>query len=97
MSDEAYFYPVPEGRWAIRVRVGNRWVCLVQDSHLEDPTDAEATLRALGIPATADNLDIYFPLLDEHGRCPTLELLERCTVLDPTNPHHKRQRDEVGV
>ena len=84
MSDK-YLYPVPVARWAISRLVGGRWIHLVQDSRLEDPTDAEAVLHALGILVTAGNLDYFFPEQPEKGRCPTLALLERCNVLADTN------------
>ncbi len=97
MISEQYFYPTPGGRWAISVRVGNRWISLVQGSYLDDPADAEATLRAIGIPPTVDNLDLYFPLSEGQGRCPTLALLELTTLLDHTNPKTKMRKGEVGV
>ena len=93
-----YLYPVSGARWAISRWVEGRWVNLVQDSRLEKPDDAEAVLRALGVPTTTGNLDYYFPTRPGQGRCPTLELLERCNVLDPNNPMSKQNDGrEVGV
>ena len=94
----AYLYPVPGTRWAISRLVEGRWVYLVQDSRLDTPADAEAVLRALGVPTTAGNLDYYFPVRIGLGRCPTLALLERCNVLDPSNPMARQQgAREAGV
>lgn len=96
MDDTLYLYPVARGKWAISRRINGRWVGLIQDSPLYDAGDAEAVLHALGIPTTEANLDAYFPIRDEAGRCPTLWLMELCNILDPTNPHHKKGR-EVGI
>ena len=94
--DDKYLYPTPGGKWAISRLVEGRWVSLHQDSPLFEQGDAEAVLRALGMPATGAVLDRYFPEREGTGRCPTLELMELCNRLDPTNPHIKQKR-EVGV
>ncbi len=94
--DEKYLYPMEGARWAISRWVDDRWVTLVQDSALFDPGDAEAVLRALGIPRMQRNLDLYFPVRKGRGRCPTLDLMELTNVLDPTNPHVKNKK-EYGV
>lgn len=94
--DDNYLYPTPRGRWAISRHINGRWIALIQDSYLDEPKDAERVLHALGIPATKENLDRYFPERGGQGRCPTLELMERCNVLDPTNPHVKNKK-EHGV
>jgi hypothetical protein len=63
---------------------------------MDCPECAETILRALHIVPTEANLDLYFPSKNGAGRCPTLELMEMCNVLDPTNPHIK-QTQEIGV
>jgi len=95
MSSE-YLYEVPRGRWAIRRRINGRWVDLIQDSYLDHPEDAAAVLLALHIAPTQKNLDHYFPLRGKAGRCPTLELLELTSVLEPTIPQI-RSKKEDGV
>ena len=94
--DEKYLYPMPGGKWVISRLVEGRWIGLHQDNALFDMGDAEAILRALNIPVTRENLDFYFPEREGKGRCPTLDLMELCNVLDPTNPHIKKTK-EVGV
>lgn len=90
---ERYFYPVPGGRWASSFCVLGRWIHLIQDSRLYRPGDAEEILRALNIPNTQENLNLYFPERKGKGRCPTLDLLELChQYLDPSG-----QQREVGV
>lgn len=96
MSEEKYLYPMPGGKWIISRMVEGRWIGLHQDNPLFDTGDAEAVLRALNIPVNKANLDLHFPERDGLGRCPTLELMELCNILDPTNPHIKKKR-EVGV
>ncbi len=95
--DEKYLYATPRTRWAISRWIDGRWISLVQDSHLDSPLDAEAVLRALNIAPTEWNLNLYFPIEEGQGRCPTLDLLERCNVLDPTNPVFKKRKGEAGV
>ena len=97
MDDEKYLYPVPRGKWVISRLVEGRYVTLHQDNSLFESTDADRVLRVLGIPATSDNLDHYFPHRKGKGRCPTLELMELCNVLDPTNPVARKRRGETGV
>lgn len=94
--DDKYLYFMPGGKWIISRLVQGRWIGLHQDNALFEPGDAEAVLSALGLAATPRNLDLYFPVLKGKGRCPTLELMELCNKLDPTNPHIKKRR-EVGV
>ena len=94
--DEKYLYPMPGGVWIISRFVDDRWIGLHQDNPLFNKGDAEVLLRALNIPNTKDNLDLYFPERHGQGRCPTLELMELCNVLDPTNPHIKNKK-EHGV
>lgn len=95
--DEKYLYPIPGGRWIISRWVNGRWISLVQNSSLFDAGDAELILRALNIEVTRENLDTYFPHKKGRGRCPTLKLLERCNVLDPTNPIFRKRGSEAGV
>lgn len=97
MSDEKYLYPVEDGKWVISSFIEGRSISLHQDNKLFDAGDAEVVLRALNIPATAQNLDLYFPMRGVAGRCPTLDVMELCCViLDPTNPL-ARKRSMVGV
>lgn len=95
--DEKYLFSMPGGKWVISRFVEGRYVGLHQDNALFDPCDAEAVLRALNIPVTAANLDLHFPVRKGKGRCPTLDLMELCNVLDPTNPFAKKKKGEVGV
>ena len=94
--DDRYLYPAPGGVWVISRFVEGRWIGLLQNNPLFDPGDAEVILQALNIPAIKSNLDLYFPEREGLGRCPTLELMELCNVLDPTNPHIQK-KTEVGV
>jgi hypothetical protein len=94
--DEKYLNPMPGGKWIISRLVESRWIGLHQDSSLFYAGDAETILRALGIPVTKGSLDLHFPERERLGRCPTIELMELCNVLDPTNPHIK-QKKEYGV
>jgi hypothetical protein len=94
--DDTYLTPTKGAKWAISRFVDGRWISLHQDSWLFDARDAGAILRALAIPASIENLDLYFPEREGMGRCPTLELMELCNVLDPTNPHIQN-RKEHGV
>ncbi len=94
--DDKYLYPTPGGLWAIRRWVEGKWITLVQDSYMDEPGAIEAIMRVLRIPHTQASLDRFFPVQAEAGRCPTLELMELCNVLDPTNPHIKN-RKEYGV
>lgn len=96
MSEERYLYPMPGGKWIISRLIEGRWIGLHQDNTLFDAGDAEAVLRALNIPATKANLDLYFPERKGLGHCPTIDLMELCNSLDPTNPHIKNKK-EVGV
>jgi|GEM_PF-1801976 len=94
---ELYLKP-SKGQWTISRFVSGRWIYLVQDSYLDRAEDAAAILEAIHISATEANLDEYFPPRGAAGRCPTLELMELCCVLDPTNPiHTEEQRNETGV
>jgi hypothetical protein len=95
--NEKYLYPMPGGTWVISRLVEDRYIGLHQDNPLFETGDAEAILRALGIPATRQNLDRFFPERKGQGRCPTLELMELANVLDPTNPLAKKRGSEVGV
>jgi hypothetical protein len=94
--DEKYLYPMPGGKWVISRLVEGRWIGLHQDNALFDAGDAEAILRALNIPVTKENLDLHFPEYSGKGRCPTIDLMELCNILDPTNPLINK-RKEVGV
>ena len=91
-----YLFPMPSLRWAISRQINGRWIALVQDSYLDNPADAEEVLRGLDILATRENLDQYFPKRKGQGRCPTLDLIELCNALDPTNPYFTNKR-ECGV
>jgi hypothetical protein len=95
--ENRYLYPVPQGIWAISRLVEGRWIALIQDRPLFEERDAEAILRALGVEHTVEMLDLYFPHIEEKDRCPTLELLELCNVLDPTNPLARKDGGECGV
>ena len=95
--DDRYFVPVPGGLWSTGAKVGDRCIPLIQDRSLLHPDDAEHVLRALNIPLTQQNLDLYFPHRADMGRCPTLDLLELTCLLDPTNPKTKKAKGEVGV
>ncbi len=88
---EMYLPFVRGGRWAISREIGGRWIALVQDSYLDDPHDAVRALEAVGLRATAQNLDTYFPIIGARGRCPTLEFLERFSRLGTAI------KKEVGV
>lgn len=94
--DEQYLTPKDGTKWAISRFIKGRWISLHQDSYLFDQEDAPAVLGALNIPVTKENLDTYFPERRSVGRCPTLELMELCNILDPTNPHIKKEQ-QVGV
>ena len=97
-DDERYFKPHKGGLWSTGVRCEGRWVYLIQDRSLFDSGDAETVLRALGLENVMGALDHYFPKLPRRGRCPTLNLLELTTALDPTNPKNKKDREsESGV
>jgi len=96
MENDEIYLPQKPGRWAISCLIEGRWVHLVQDSRLDNSGDAEVVLRALAIVPTKANLDRYFPYRARKDRCPTLELLELCNVLDPTNPVIKKTK-QVGV
>ena len=96
MSEDNYLYPMPGGKWVISRLVEGRWVGLHQDNPLFDEGDAEAVLRVLSIPATQSNLGPYSPEREGLGRCPIIDLMELCNILDPTNPHIKNTK-EVGV
>ena len=96
--DERYLPPIPGGRWAISRYVEGQWIHLIESGPLEDEADAQAILHALGVKATSTNIEHYFPHRGSYGRCPTLELLELCNTLDPTNPTLKQKRlREAGV
>lgn len=99
MADDTYLERRHDGaRWAISRKVDGRWVHLVEGSPLESPGDAQAVLNALAANI-GECIDIYFPYVEGKGRCPTLELLELCSMLDPTNPRFSANRikDTVGV
>jgi len=95
--DEKYLYQMPGGKWIISRFIQGRHVGLHQDNQLFDAGDAELVLRALNIPVNTANLDLHFPVLEGKGRCPTLDLMELCNVLDLTNPFAKKKKGEVGV
>lgn len=96
--DEQYLQPITGARWAISRWIDGRWITLVQDSYLDQPDCAAAVLRALSKDVSLENLDRYFPVREGQGPCPTLEIMEMTSVLDPTNPIHKRgSGTEVGV
>ena len=74
-----------------------RWIHLIENTSVEHPAHARVVLEALGIAATEVQLDRYFPRRTRDAvRAPTLELMELCNVLDPTNPVIKKKK-EVGV
>jgi hypothetical protein len=95
--DETYLRSVPGGVWAISRRVGGRWIALIQDRPLFEEGDAETILCSLFIETTLEHMDRYFPVREDRGRCPTLELLELCNVLNPTNPLARKGKGECGV
>lgn len=74
MSD--YLPYTAGGRWAISRLPGNEWTAVIQDSPLYQEDDAGEILSALNIDENQVSLELYFPVLKEKGRCPTLELLE---------------------
>jgi hypothetical protein len=75
--------------WAVSREINGRRVCLVQDAPIQEVEDAETILLALNIAPNKVALDTYFPILGERGRCPTLDVMELTSRLDPTNPIHK--------
>lgn len=95
MADR-YLPPTPGGKWAIRRQIEGRWIDLIEDSYMDNPSDIDIVLNALKIAPTGENLNRYFPVRKGKGRCPTLELLELTNVLDPTNPVI-RNKKEYGV
>ncbi len=97
MEEEIYLYPAKGGVWTLSRWVDGRWIALIQDRSLDEEGDAEAILHALALPSDQAHLDRYFPVREGRGRCPTLELMELCNVLDPTNPITRKRRGECGV
>lgn len=93
---EGYLTSNTTGKWCISRQIHGRWICLIQDRPLSKPEDAMIILCALHVPYTEENLDEYFPVQNGRGRCPTLALMERCNVLDPTNPCHTFKWD-IGI
>ncbi len=73
--DEKYLVPTKKARWAVGRRFGEKFFTLVEDSRLDDASEAALVLQALRIEPTEENLDQYFPIRKRKGRCPTLELL----------------------
>lgn len=96
MKEDRYLFYMPKGKWVISREVGGRWISLHQDNPLFEQGDDVKILQALRISATKENLDEYFPRNADGNRCPTLDLMEHCNVLDPTNPHIKKKK-MVGV
>lgn len=92
--DDSYFYPVAGKVWTTSRWIAGRSVCLVQNSRMERESDIVLILQTLAIPATPDNLDLYFPHRGNRGRCPTLALLELFS-LDGQGLRDKSK--EVGV
>lgn len=78
---ERYLPPVNGGRWAVSRFVSGKWLKLVEDSYLEESTDAEVALAELGVLPTQGNLDVYFPIRNDGERRPTLDTLERFSKL----------------
>ena len=76
MNKPRYLPPVNGGRWAISRDVGGCSVALIERTPLFHLNDALTVLSALAIEPTEENLDYYFPIPGESGRCPTLDLLE---------------------
>ena len=74
--EEKYLPPIKGGRWSIGRRCGEKFFMLVQNTRLDNPSEAVEVLRALGIAPTLNNLNRYFPVRGKQGRCPTLALLE---------------------
>lgn len=87
--DERYLAPFSGGRWAVSREVEGRWIHLVENAPLEHQEDAQAILRALEI--TPADIDTYFPLRGNIGRCPTLDLLELFSRIG------EKIKAEVGV
>ena len=84
-------------RFAISREIRGKRISLVQDSYMDNDGDIEELLNELRISMTPQNLDCYFPYV-LGKRCPTLELMEKTSVLDPTNPIHRRSSgDDIGV
>ena len=75
MDTERYMPRVTGGRWALSRQIGAQWVCLIQDTTVDNLTDVALVLWALGIPLRRRNFRRYFPARRK-GRCPTLALLE---------------------
>lgn len=88
---ETYLPYVRGGRWAVSRRIGERWVSLIQDSYLDYPGDAKLCLEAVGIRASLELLDRFFPVIGSLGRCPTIEFLEMFSRLGTAI------KKEVGV
>ena len=88
--DERYLPPVRGGRWAISRQIDGRWIYLIQNTSVDDPTDPALVLWSLGIPLRLKNFCRYFPSRRK-GRCPTLEVLELFAKLGA------RTGKEVGV
>ena len=86
----------PGRRLAISRTIDGRSICLIQNSYLDEESDATIILEALDIEPTGGNLDHYFPRLDRGRRSPTLELMELCNCLEPTLEGIVG-RKEVGV
>jgi hypothetical protein len=76
MDKERYLPPVNGGRWAISREVEGQWVALIENTPPFYPSDILTVLVVLAIEPTQENLDYYFPIRGERGRCPTLDLLE---------------------
>jgi hypothetical protein len=77
---EPYLPPFSGGRWAISRTISGRRVYLVERSPLDYEEDIAVILAALGLPAD-EYMDYFFPRNEAHERCPTLELLERVSVI----------------
>jgi len=76
MNEPRYLPPTNGGRWAISREIEGQWVALIENTPLFYPSDALTVLVALAIEPTDANLNHYFPIHGERGRCPTLDLLE---------------------
>lgn len=76
MQDNHTIEYVPGARWAISRTVNGRSISLVQDARIMDDDEPFVVLRALGIPATAANIDTYFPFDRVLNRCPTFPLMQ---------------------
>lgn len=80
--NELYLPPFAGGRWAISRVIAGKTIYLVQNSSMDEVEDIVVIFRTLDIACTKENRDRFFPVRGRSGPCPTLELLERFSVID---------------